>query len=332
MFNWLGNLFPYSDLHSLNLDWILTKMKETAAQAAKAIADSANALAQVVEAKTAAQNAQTAAQDAQTAANKAAGNATSAAANAVQALNAAQTAQETATAANNKAQTAQETANTAQSAAQTAQNAAQTAQNAAQSAQSTAQSAQSTAETAKSTAESAQTNVETLNGKFPIKTVDIAKQAVSNEKLQYKGNSKITTSVLDASGSAIFPSNTGASVSQISEELTGSRTWNFINNTLGEYLQFSIEFRNASNIEIKTINCSFVPVYYPYRTNRPVYIPFIFENGNTGTVIKGYAKFKKTEADDYTFQMFFDVAPTFDEGTIFMVRVKNIGAVMDLHF
>ena len=38
MFNWLGNLFPYSDLHSLNLDWILTKMKETAAQAAKAAA------------------------------------------------------------------------------------------------------------------------------------------------------------------------------------------------------------------------------------------------------------------------------------------------------
>lgn len=58
MFNWLGNLFPYSDLHSLNLDWILSKMKETAAQAAKAIADSANALAQVIEAKTAAQNAE----------------------------------------------------------------------------------------------------------------------------------------------------------------------------------------------------------------------------------------------------------------------------------
>ena len=111
MFNWLGNLFPYSDLHSLNLDWILSKMKETATQAAQAIADSAKALAQVIEAKTAAQNAQTAAQNAQTAANKAAGNAASAAANAVQALNAAQTAQETATAANTAAETAQETAN-----------------------------------------------------------------------------------------------------------------------------------------------------------------------------------------------------------------------------
>ena len=71
MFNWLGNLFPYSDLHSLNLDWILSKMKETAAQAAKAIADSANALAQVAEAKAAANKAQTAATNAQTTATNA---------------------------------------------------------------------------------------------------------------------------------------------------------------------------------------------------------------------------------------------------------------------
>ena len=311
MFNWLGNLFPYSDLQSLNLDWILSQMTEPAAQEAKAIADSANALAQVIEAKTAAQNAQKAASNAQTAASNAQ------------------------TAANNAAQSAGNAvsvAQTAQSTAQNAQSAAQSAKSTAETAKSTAETAKSTAETAKSTAESAQTNVETLNGKFPVKTVDISKQAVSNEKLQYKGNSKITTSALDVSGSAIFPSNNGANVSQISEELTGSRAWNFMNNTLGEYLQFSIEFRNANNIEITTIHCSFVPVYYPFRTRGPVYIPFIFENDNTGTVIKGYAKFKKTEADDYTFQMFFDVAPTFDEGTIFMVRVKNIGAVMDMHF
>ena len=78
MFTWLNNLFPYSDLHSLNLDWILSKMKETAAQAAQAIADSANALARVRDAQimansaqTAATNAQTAAQTAQTAATNA---------------------------------------------------------------------------------------------------------------------------------------------------------------------------------------------------------------------------------------------------------------------
>ena len=117
MFNWLGNLFPYSDLHSLNLDWLLSKMKETAAQAAKAIADSANALAQVIEAKLAAQNAQTAAQNAQTAANNAQ------------------------TAANNAATSAENAVNVAQ----TAQTAAQNAQTAAQNAQTTAENAQTTA-------------------------------------------------------------------------------------------------------------------------------------------------------------------------------------------
>ena len=122
MFNWLGNLFPYSDLHSLNLDWILSKMKETAAQAAKAIADSANALAQVIEAKLAAQNAQTAAQNAQTAANNAADSAENAVSVAQAAKSAAQIAQSTADAAKSAAQTAQNTANTAQTTAQSALN------------------------------------------------------------------------------------------------------------------------------------------------------------------------------------------------------------------
>ena len=120
MFNWLGNLFPYSDLHSLNLDWILSKMKETAAQAAKAIADSANALAQVIEAKTAAQNAQTAAQNAQTAANNA-----QTAAQAAQ--SAAQNAESSVSDAVQTAQAAQETANAARGTATTAQETAQSA-------------------------------------------------------------------------------------------------------------------------------------------------------------------------------------------------------------
>ena len=120
MFTWLNNLFPYSDLHSLNLDWILSKMKETAAQAAKAIADSANALAQVAEAKAAALSAQTAAQNAQTAANNAQTAANNAADSAENAVNVAQSAQ-------SAAQTAQSTAQTAQSTAQTAQETAQSA-------------------------------------------------------------------------------------------------------------------------------------------------------------------------------------------------------------
>ena len=113
MFTWLNNLFPYSDLHSLNLDWILNKMKETAAQAAKAIADSANALAQVIEAKTAAQNAQTAAQNAQTAANNAQTAANNAATSAENAVNVAQAAQSAAQTAQSAAETAQETAQSA---------------------------------------------------------------------------------------------------------------------------------------------------------------------------------------------------------------------------
>lgn len=166
MFNWLGNLFPYSDLHSLNLDWLLSKMKETAAQAAQAIADSAKALAQVIEAKTAAQNAQTAAQNAQTAANNAQTAANNAADSAENAVTVAQSAQ-------SAAQTAQNTANTAQSAAQSAQTAAQSAQTAAQNAQNTAETAQSAAETAQTAAENAQETATTALSKFPVKSFDL---------------------------------------------------------------------------------------------------------------------------------------------------------------
>ena len=155
MFNWLGNIFPYSDLHSLNLDWILSKMKETAAQAAKAVADAANALAKVAEAKAAALSAQTAAQNAQTAANNAQTAANNAADSAENAVNVAQQAK-------SAAQTAQNTANTAQSAAQTAQNTANTAQSAAQTAQTAADNALS---------------------KFPVKGKDIADGAVTNNKM-----------------------------------------------------------------------------------------------------------------------------------------------------
>ena len=181
MFNWLGNIFPYSDLHSLNLDWILTKMKETAAQAAKAIADSANALAQVIEAKTAAQDAQTAAQNAQTAANNAQTAANNAADSAENAVNVAQQAK-------SAAQTAQNTANTAQSAAKTAQSAAQTAQSAAQNAQTAANNAQTAAD-------DAQTAADNALSKFPVTTENIADSAVTNRKIQNEtiGSDKLGT-------------------------------------------------------------------------------------------------------------------------------------------
>ena len=176
MFNWLGNIFPYSDLHSLNLDWILSKMKETAAQAAKAVADAANALAQVAEAKAAALSAQTAAQNAQTAANNAQTAADNAADSAENAISVAEQAK-------SAAQTAQNTANTAQSAAQTAQSAAQTAQSAAQTAQNTANTAQSAAQTAQNTANTAQETAQSALDKFPVKTADIANGAVLADKI-----------------------------------------------------------------------------------------------------------------------------------------------------
>ena len=176
MFNWLGNLFPYSDLHSLNLDWLLSKMKETAAQAAQAIADSAKALAQVAEAKAAALSAQTAAQNAQTAANNAQTAADNAADSAENAVSVAQ-------AAKSAAQTAQNTADAAKSAAQTAQSAAQTAQSAAQTAQNAADSAKSAAQTAQNTANTAQTTAQSALDKFPVKTADIANGAVLSEKI-----------------------------------------------------------------------------------------------------------------------------------------------------
>ena len=198
MFNWLGNRFPYSDLHSLNLDWLLSKMKETAAQAAKAIADSANALAQVIEAKTAAQNAQTAAQNAQTAANNAQTAANNAATSAENAVDVAQ-------AAKSAAQTAQNTADAAKSAAQTAQSTAQTAQNTANTAQSAAQTAQNTANTAQDTAQ-------TALDKFPVKTADIANGAVLADKI---GAYQITSGKI--ANAAVLPDKLGPNEMRLKE-------------------------------------------------------------------------------------------------------------------
>ena len=302
MFNWLGNLFPYSDLHSLNLDWILTKMKETAAQAARAIADSANALAQVLEAKIAAQNAQTAAENAQTAASNAATSAASA---------------------ERVAQSAKTTAQSAQTAAQNAQTTAQTAQSAAQTAQSAAQTAQSTAETAQSTAE-------TINGKFPISGADIANKTITDVKLVK--NSFAITTIANESGVVYLPSASGADISQITNELTGSGISNFIRETAGTYLQFSIDIYtgSVSNAD-KNLTFHFPPAYYQRTQDLPLCIPFLFMNNTDNKIIRGYAKFLHQNSG-YTFQMFFDEAPVFPENTLFVGRIRNIGAYMNTHY
>ena len=318
MFNWLGNLFPYSDLHSLNLDWILTKMKETAAQAAKAIADSANALAQVIEAKTAAQNAQTAAQNAQTAASNAQTAANNAATSAENAAGVAQTAQ-------SMAQNAQTAAQSAQNAAQNAQTTAQSAQTAAQTAQTKAETAQTAAETAQSAAETAQNGITTLNSKFPIKAEDIAPKAVTYQKLKMN---RFSLTTVDANNGLVYLTpSTGSDVSQITDVLTDEGIPNFIRLLPGTYLQFQVDvFTGSISNRNNNITFDFPPAHYNKKANLPLCIPFLFRNDTSSTVTRGYAKFLHPDTNTYTFQMFFDDPPTFPENSIFRGSIRTVDA------
>ena len=320
MFNWLGNLFPYSDLHSLNLDWILNKMKETAAQAENALAQVIDAKNAAQNAQTAAQDAQTAAQDAQTAANKAAGNAASAAANAVQALNTAQTAQETATAANNKAQTAQETATAANNKAQTAQETATAASSAAQTAQETATAANSTANT--------------LADKFPIKTADIADNAVMTNKMFAK-RCAITTVGGKSTGlfPAAFTDPVATDISHITEELSPGRFGSLLLDTVGIYFQPIINFKEANSGEKEDIHASFAPFHFdPDTVGHAEYTPFIIENLTKNRIMRGYARIKKIDGANYSFQMFFDEAPVFTDGYHFNIEIMSIGGSINSNF
>ena len=314
MFNWLGNLFPYSDLHSLNLDWILSKMKETAAQAAKAVADAANALSQVAEAKAAALTAQTAAQDAQTAANKAAGNAASAAANAVQALNTAQRAQETATAANNKAQTAQETATAANSAAQTAQN---------------------TANTAQSTAQTANDSVETLSAKFPIQGVDIASQAIDPGKLTTDFSKIWITDKFPTS--VKFPKSGTANINQITDGIVLDKGTRYDYTSPSELLQFKMDIiENGSNTPNTIFRCVMSPVTYTKgRSTRLIALsPFIVIKEETNETYNGFIKMYMTESSNtttLTCKAVFATTPPFNDNTGFVIKVGALSGQLNIN-
>ena len=341
MFNWLGNLFPYSDLHSLNLDWILTKMKETAAQAAKAIADSANALAQVIEAKTAAQNAQTAAQNAQTAANNAqtaANNAADSAENAVnvaqQAKSAAQTAQNTANTAQSAAQTAQSAAENAQSAAQTAQNTANTAKSAAQTAQNTADAAQSAAQTAQNTANTANTGVETLNAKFPVQRNDIAKEAINSSKIESRSInfdrlvSDKSIVYLDATSLSHmrFPDIGSATRAQISDGVTCKN--NFFLNVSTEFFQVKIDILESGSAST-VFKCESYPVVTVNKSGTIAMLPFIIFNDNTNETYDGFVKIsKKTVSgnEQITCKVIFKTEPTFNDNTEFVINLYPLYA------
>ena len=346
MFNWLGNLFPYSDLHSLNLDWILSKMKETAAQAAKAVADAANALAQVAEAKAAALSAQTAAQNAQTAANNAqtaANNAADSAENAVnvaqEAKSAAQTAQNTADAAKSAAQTAQNTADAAKSAAQTAQNTANTAQSAAQTAQSAAQTAQNTADTAQGAAETAQNIANTANDeitklkrRFPIKNVDIAQNAVSTSNLTEKSVTISRLAVLTSylymdisSKFARFPKGSGsASIDQITAGIVNTNV-SFLEHLMSEYIQIRINI--TDNIE--TFSCS-SPIV---RCNNKAAVgliaiaPIIVNKNGTNDIYNGFIRLSHvngTSGLNIKCEVIFTSTTPFNADTQFVIIVNAV--------
>ena len=341
MFNWLGNLFPYSDLHSLNLDWILTKMKETAAQAAQAIADSAKALAQVAEAKaaalsaqTAAQNAQTAAQNAQTAANNAQTEATNAANSAENAVNVAQQAKSAAQTAQSAAERAQNTANTAQSAAQTAQNTANTAQSAAQTAQSAAETAQSAAETAQSAADTANTGVEALNAKFPVKRNDIAKEAINSSKIESRSInfdrlvSDKSIVYLDATSLSHmrFPDTGSATRAQISDGVTCKN--NFFLNVSTEFFQVKIDIlESGSNSNV--FKCESYPVVTLNKSGTIAMLPFIIFNDNTNEAYDGFVKIsKKTVSgnEQITCKVIFKTEPPFNDNTEFVINLYPLYA------
>ena len=337
MFNWLGNLFPYSDLHSLNLDWILSKMKETAAQAAKAVADAANALAQVAEAKAAALTAQTAAQDAQTAANKAAGNAANAAANAVQALNAAQTAQETATAANNKAQTAQETATAANNKAQTAQESANTAQSAAQTAQNTANTAQSAAETAQSAVDGANTEIDSLKKRFPVKNIDIARNAVSTSNLTEKSVTISRLAVITSylytnttqNGSVRFPDGSGsASLGQITAGIVNPHI-SFIQHLTTEYIQIRINITDNNNSKVYTSSSPIVICNNKTLEGIIAIAPIIVIKNSTNDIYNGFIVLSHVSGNsglNIKCQVIFNSTTPFNDSTRFVITVNAVSA------
>ena len=341
MFNWLGNLFPYSDLHSLNLDWILTKMKETAAQAAKAIADSASALAQVIEAKTAAQDAQTAAQNAQTAANNAqasANNAADSAENAVSvaqaAKSAAQTAQNTANTAQSAAQTAQSAAETAQSAAQTAQNTADAAKSAAQTAQNTANTAQSAAETAQRAASDAHQEISKFNNRFPVKNIDIAKNAVSTSNLTENcvtlSRMGVITSYLYmdiTSKFARFPYGNGsASIDQITAGIINPNI-SFLAHLASEYIQIRINITDDS--ETFLCNSPIVRCNNKATAGLVAIAPIIVIKNSTNDIYNGFIRLSHVNGEsglNLKCEVIFKSAPPFNNGTQFVIIANAVYA------
>lgn len=338
MFNWLGNLFPYSDLHSLNLDWILNKMKEMAAQAAKAVADAANALAQVAEAKaaalsaqTAAQNAQTAANNAQTAANNAADSAGNAVAVAQAAKSTAQNAQSAAQSAQSAAQTAQNTANTAKSAAETAQNTANTAQSAAQTAQSTANTAQTEAQNAQSAADTANNGITALNKRFPVKNADIQNSAVTLEKLAVKKAYLYKNTDPEANGNiAKFPRDGTATIDQITSGIFDTYV-NRLSNLFSDYLQISMDI---TEVDTEFTCVSPVVKYINKVDGLAAIAPIFVIKNNTNDIYNGFVRLSQEGEQNskrIKCEVIFNATPPFGANAKFVISANPVSAKLNAH-
>ena len=296
-------------------------MKETAAQAAQAIADSAKALAQVIEAKTAAQNAQTAAQNAQTAAN----NAQTAANNA-------------ATSAENAVSVAQE----AKSAAQTAQNTANTAQSAAETAQSAAQTAQSAAENAQSIADTANEGVNTLNRRFPIKEGDIANSAVTTKELAEKSvtPAKLSTtrSYLyndTATNGAMFPRSGSATFDQITSGIEDTYV-NRLSNLNTEYLQVGMDIKENSPAQT-VFRCVSPIIKLINKTSAGLsaIAPIIVIKTDTNDTYNGFIMLSQERRDVQNLKIkckvIFNAVPPFNDNTQFVITADPVVAQLAQH-
>ena len=103
---------------------------------------------------------------------------------------------------------------------------------------------------------------------------------------------------------------------------------------LGAYMQCEIIFSRGANVADEDIKGSFGLIYWPDRkaTNYAAYTPFTIENFTKNIVMKGYARLKTMDGNNYKFQMFFDEPPVFTETFNFRVTIRKVGATLSGSF
>ena len=204
----------------------------------------------------------------------------------------------------------------------------QTAEAAATDAQNKANEAATSAANAENYASQASGVIE----RFPIQSGDIASGAVTPAKLQYSAGVLSTTSNTYGATLTIVDDEP---VAHIGNQLANNGFLNFINASIGDYLQARVSFYNGAQI-LNNIHCSISTFYWLGRTsiNSATYAPLVFVDDTTGSkqVIHGYARIKHVTSSGYAFQMFFDSAPTLNSAYTFRVQLRNVGTILSDHF